>query len=128
MKIDSHEKSLKESKEVIAESIKRGLEKRQRTIGFHCSSAAIDLLEIFLHKHNLLDAGAYLKHNWFTSVQRAREKLPVFKNKEKILALLTKIEQNRSLLCYSKPRPVDTIKDAINAFNEVKALLEDENE
>jgi len=128
MKIDSHKKALKESEEVIAESIKLGLEKRQRTIGFHCSSAAIDLLEIFLHKRNLLDAGAYLKHNWFTSIHRAQEKLPQFENKEKILALLAKIEQNRSLLCYGKPRASETIKGAIIAFNKLKELLEVEDE
>ena len=57
MKIESHLENLKESIREIEIAVKEGLEKKQRTIGFHTSSAAIDILEIILHKHKLIDPG-----------------------------------------------------------------------
>ena len=50
MRIEAHEKRLDESIGVIKESIEIGLEQRQRNIGFNASAAAIDMLEILLHK------------------------------------------------------------------------------
>jgi len=46
MKIESHLENLEESIREIENAIKEGLEKKQRTLGFHTSSAAIDMLEI----------------------------------------------------------------------------------
>jgi len=63
MKIESHYKSLKESLELIEESVQKGILERQRTIGFHCSAAAVDMLEIFLHKSRLIEPGAIIKHD-----------------------------------------------------------------
>ena len=67
MKIESHLENLKESFREIEIAIKEGLEKKQRTIGFHTSSAAIDMLEIILHKNKLIDPGFVIKHEWLNS-------------------------------------------------------------
>ena len=67
MKIESHKENLKESLAVIEESIIKGLVERQRTIGFHVSAASIDLLEILLHKHNLIDPGFTIKKSFYVS-------------------------------------------------------------
>jgi len=50
MREDKHYERLKESLEVLDESITKGIMSRQRTIGFNCSAAAVDMLEIYLHK------------------------------------------------------------------------------
>ncbi len=124
MKIESHLRDLKESLEAIHDGIARGLENRQRTIGFNCSAAATDLLEIYLHQKELIDPGANIKHNWFSSVKTAAKRLPDFPSKPEILQLLNAIERKRNILCYGNPQSVDTIKEAINVFNELKTKLE----
>jgi len=62
MKIESHLENLKESINEIGESITKDLTKKQRTLGFHTSAAAMDILEIILHKNNLIDPGFIIKH------------------------------------------------------------------
>ena len=70
MKIESHLENLEESFREIENAVKEGLEKKQRTIGFHTSSAAIDMLEIILHKNNLIDPGFVIKHEWLNSKRK----------------------------------------------------------
>lgn len=56
MRIEDHKNNIRESIDVIEECIQKGtLTQRQRTIGFHCSAAGIDMLEVLLHKKNLID-------------------------------------------------------------------------
>src|SRR3989338_9925212 len=86
MKIESHLDNLEESIREIETAVKEGLEKKQRTIGFHTSSAAIDMLEIILHKNNLIDPGFVIKHEWLNSKRKTEEKLPFcFSKKDEIL-------------------------------------------
>ena len=48
MKIDQHEENIRESMEVLEECIQKGnISKRQKTIGFHCSTASIEMFEIY---------------------------------------------------------------------------------
>src|SRR3989344_1375885 len=109
MKIESHLQNLKESLEIIGECINKGLLERQRTIGFHTSAAAVDLLEMLLHKTNLIDPGFVVKHEWFKS-----------KNKKEIISLMFKIEEKRNTLCYGKPQKIELLQDVINNFNKLK--------
>ena len=126
MKIEDHLEKLKESLEVIRESIEQGINKRQRTLGFHISSAAIDMFEIFLHKNNLIDPGVIIKHDWFSSRKRAEEKIKFdFPKKEKIIELLNNIEKLRNLLCYGKPNQISNLKKLIECFNELKQIFID---
>lgn len=124
MKIESHLENLKESLTVIEESIIKGLKERQRTIGFHTSTASIDLLEILLHKNNLIDPGFIIKHEWLKSKNTIKEKFPFnFPKKEEILDLIYKIEEKRNILCYGKPQRIETIQEVLENFNTLKKLF-----
>jgi len=127
MKIEDHLRNIKESLEVIKESIQKGLQERQRNIGFNASVAATEMLEVYLHKNNLINPGTSLKHELFNSVRRAKEKLNFdFKNKEEIIKLLNKIETKRNLLCYGKPQLLAIIESVLSSFNKIKSLFEKE--
>lgn len=126
MKIEDHLKNIKESLDVIEESIQKGIQKRQRNIGFNASISATEMLEVFLHKNNLINPGATLKHEIFSSVRRAKEKLNFdFEHKEEIIKLLNNIETRRNLLCYGKPQNIETIESVITSFNKLKSLFEE---
>lgn len=121
MKIESHLKNLKESLEVIEESIEKGLVERQRNIGFNTSAASIDMLEILLHKKSLIDPGFIIKHEWLKSKNKMKEKFPFdFPKKKGIFGLISKIEEKRDSLCYGKPQKVEIIQEVINNFNKLK--------
>ncbi len=121
MKIEDHWKNLRESLEVLEESIEKGLIERQRTIGFNASAAAIDMLEIFLHQKSLIDPGFVVKHDWFNSKRKLEEKFPFdFPNKKEILELMFKIEEKRNILCYGKSQKVELIEKTILDFNQLK--------
>jgi hypothetical protein len=125
MKIEDHLRNIRESEEVIKESIQRGLQERQRNIGFNSSVAAVEMLEIYLHKNNLINPGFILKHEIFSSINKANKILNFnFENKEKIIFLLHNIESMRNILCYGKPRPIETIRKIIDDYNELKILFE----
>ena len=63
-----------ESIEVIEESIDKDIKERQRTIGFNASAAAIDMLEIMLHETGHISTGFVIKHEWFNSKNKIKEK------------------------------------------------------
>lgn len=126
MNIEKHIDRLKESIEVIDESITKDVVKRQRTIGFSISAASADMFEIFLHKSKLVDPGFIVKHEWFKSKNKTKEKFSFdFKDKERILELMNSIEARRDPLCYGTPKAEAFIKDTINTFNELKRIFED---
>ncbi len=121
MQIESHLKNLKESLEVIEESIEKGLVERQRNIGFNTSAACADMLEILLHKNSLIDPGFIIKHEWLKSKNKVKEKLPFdFPEKNDILDFIYKIEEKRDILCYGKPQQIETIQEVISNFNKLK--------
>ena len=126
MNIEKHLDRLKESIEVIDESITKDIVKRQRTIGFSISAASADMFEIFLHKSKLVDPGFIVKHEWLKSKNKTKEKFPFdFEDKGKILGLMNSIEASRDPLCYGTPKPEAFIKEAVNKFNELKGIFED---
>ena len=67
MNMEAHRRAIRESVETLRECVQRGIESRQRTIGFHCSVAAADMLELYLHSKNLIDPGRTIKHDFFSS-------------------------------------------------------------
>lgn len=124
MNTESHKKSLRESIDVIEESIRKGVSERQKTVGFHCSSGAIDMLEMLLHKENLVSPGFILKHDWLASERKIKEKLPFdFRNKRKIMNCMMFIEEKRNLLCYEKPQKEQAIRDVIEKFNDLRNIF-----
>jgi hypothetical protein len=125
MKIEDHIRNIRESLDVIKESIQRGIPERQRNIGFNVSVASVEMLEVYLHKLNLLNPSAMLKHDWFSSARKVNERLKFdFPDKEEIIEILIQIESKRNLLCYGKPQPVETIESVLNDFNKLASLLE----
>lgn len=127
MNLERHYERLKESLEVLDESISKDIVKRQRTIGFNCSAASADMFEIYLHENNLIDPGFVVKHEWLKSKNKMEEKFPFeFKQKESILKLMKNIEDKRNDLCYGSPKPEKTVKDVILNFNKLKQLFQKE--
>ena len=124
MKMESHRRSLKESLNVLDEAIKSGIAKRQKTIGFHCSSAACDLIEMMLHKKNLVSPGFKLQHEWFLSQKKIKEKLPFdFPMKKRIVSGMMFIEEKRNLFCYGRPQSASAIQALIEKFNEFRDIF-----
>ena len=121
MNIEAHLSRLKESIAVIEESIEKGLIERQRNIGFNTSAACIDMLEILLHKKDLIDPGFVIKHEWLKSKNAIKSKFPFeFHYKKEILSLIMNIEEKRNALCYGKPQKIELIKEVIVNFNKLK--------
>lgn len=126
MKIEDHLRNLKESLEIVDESIEKGLIQRQRNISFNVSVASSDMLEILLHKNHLIDAGFVIKHEWFASKNKIDGKFPFdFPHKKEILNLMNKIEERRNVLCYGKPQKSETIRELIDNFNKLKAIFKE---
>jgi|SRR3989344_6242038 len=126
MKIEDHLRNFKESSEVIRESVEKGIQERQRTIGFSVSAGAIDLLEAFLHKEQLLNPSSIIKHEWFSSARRANERINFdFPKKEKIINLIIQIEEKRNILCYGKPQPEEIIEEMIDSFHKLIKVIKE---
>lgn len=125
MKIDFHVARYRESLEGIEIAVDRGIASHQRSVGFHTSSAAVDLLSIYLFQEKLVSPGTQIQHTWFKSVQRAEEKLPFsFPNKAHIIALMTAIESHRDTFCYGTDQPVAEIRAVLDSFHELRELFE----
>ncbi|MBI2137533.1 hypothetical protein HYU12_03375 [Candidatus Woesearchaeota archaeon] len=121
MNIETHLRNLRESLEVIRESIEKGIVERQRTLGFNTSAAAADMLEAFLHGKNLIDTGFTIKHEWLKSKNKVNEKLPFeFPRKQEILGLIANIEEKRNALCYGKPQKEEVLQELLANFNALK--------
>ena len=124
MKIESHLENLKESIKEIEDAITEGLTKKQRTLGFHTSAAAIDILEIILHEKNLIDPGFVIKHEWFNSKRKISEKFSFdFPNKKEVIMLITNIENIRTKLCYGRRQDKKILEDLIKNFNKLKDIF-----
>ncbi len=124
MKIEHHLENLKESIREIEEAITKSLLSKQRTVGFHTSAGAIDMLEIMLHKNNLIDAGFIIKHEWLNSKNTIKEKFPFdFPRKTQIIEIIARIENLRNKLCYGKRQDEKTLERLILDFNKLKEIF-----
>jgi hypothetical protein len=125
MNIEGHRRAVRESLEEIKEAVQKGVMERQRTIGFHCSVAAADMLEMFLHEQNLIDPGTTIKHEFFASVRKAEERLPAeFPEKDVIIGLMVELESKRNALCYGRPQPKENIEQYLLTFNKLRRVFD----
>ena len=121
MKNEEHLRNIRESLAIIEESIEKGLLERQRNIGFNVSAASADMLELLLHKKNLVNIGFSVKHEWLNSSKKVKEKFSFeFEKKVEILDLMSKIESKRNILCYGKQQKIEVIQEVINNFNKLR--------
>ena len=124
MQIESHLENLRESIEEIEEAVQKGLAARQRSLGFHASAAAVDMVEIILHQRNLISPGAVVKHEWFKSQKKVAEKFSLdFPSKPEILALVMAIELVRNQLCYGKKQEEKVLEQVVHNFLTLKSLF-----
>lgn len=124
MNVQSHLENLKESVAEIEEAVQKGLIVKQRSLGFHASAAATDMLEIVLHERNLVDPGFVAKHEWLNSPKKIKEKFPFdFPRKSEILSLSAKIEAQRNKLCYGKRQGEEILVRLLADFNSLKDIF-----
>src|SRR3990167_7271567 len=114
--IEEHKRKIKEHLEEIEDAVNQGIEKKPITIGFHCSSCALELLELYLHILNKLPLEKIIKHDWFKRPKEEQKKEPLieralpieFDKKEKLYSIIYKIEEERNSLLYGKPKEEQT--------------------
>ena len=124
MKIEHHLENLKESVKEIEDAVQEGIVNKQRTLGFHTSSAAIDMLEIIFHKFNLIDPGFVIKHEWFSSKRKIEEKIPFdFPKKAEIIKHIIKIESARNTFCYGKRQDEKELEEVAKEFLKLKGIF-----
>ena len=126
----SHKKKIKEHLEEINDAISIGIELRPATIGFHASACTCELLELYLHKKELIDVGKIIKHDWFKRPKEGQKilplierKLPVnFDSKDEVYELIYTVEENRDNLIYGRStlRQIELI---LATFNNLKGIL-----
>ena len=82
------------------------------------------MLEIILHKNNLIDPGFVIKHEWLNSKKKIEEKLSFdFPKKKEIFNHIIKIESERNKLCYGKRQEEEKLEEIVNEFNKLKELF-----
>lgn len=129
--IKEHKSRIKEHLEVLQGAVNIGIEKRPVTVGFHTSSCAMEILEMYLHLVNLVSTGKKVNHIWFKRPQEGQKieplverKLPVsFEDKERVYELIYTIEDSRNDLVYSKPHKGE-VETVFAAFQKLKAIME----
>ena len=130
--IEEHKKRAREHLKEINDAIDEGIETKPVTIGFHTSQCAMELLEVYLHKKNLISTGKTIKHTWFERPKKGQKipplierKLPVhFEGKKEIFELIYNLQEVRDTLIYGKGTTAQ-IKQAIENFNRLKQILKD---
>src|SRR3989338_1824871 len=122
---ENHIRAIKEGLSAIEWAIDQGLEDKQITIGFYSSLIAVNLLELYMHEINIIKIDNMLKHEWFKSKNKIKEKLDFeFEEKEKILELMFKIEEKRNILCYGKRQRLEILNNILEHTYELKDLIE----
>ena len=133
MKEESHQQVLKEVLDEIGAALKdeKGLQAHQRRLAFSLSLGAVNLLELYFHKLNIIKGGTQINHIWFnrkkeTILDYLQNQLtsPIkeIENIDKILDLLIKLEEKRDDLAYGSPVKNEILQEKINLFFELKKL------
>jgi len=125
MKIEEHEKAYKEHLDSINRAIEEGIETSQRNVGYNVSQGSIELFAIYMHKLKLIQgSGDQFDHRVFKSKNLIAKKVPPdFASKNRILELMGIIEEERNALCYGARKPKTRIEKVINAFNELRRII-----
>ena len=133
MREEKHNEVLQEILDEIESSLKdkRGLVSHQRRLAFSLSLGAITLLEIYLHKLNIIKESSKINHIWFkrkkSTVLEYLEKqiispLKDIENIDEIIEIIMKIEEKRDDLAYGSPATEEILQEKINLFFRLKDL------
>ena len=134
MKEEKHLEILKEVLEEIETALKdpRGLLAHQRRLAFSLSLGSVTLLELYLHKLQVIKEGSMIHHEWFK-----RKKETVLENLQaqivapvgtlplldKIVTLAIKLEEKRDDLAYGSPAKEEVLQEKINLFFKLQELM-----
>lgn len=133
MKKEKHEEILKEVLDEIEAALKdaRGLSAHQRRLAFCLSLGSVNILELYLHKSDIMKEGSQINHLWF---KRSEEKILEYLQNQvtapinsvgnigNIVKIICKIEDKRDDLAYGAPASEKILQDKINLFFELKKM------
>ncbi len=133
--IEEHLKKIKEHLDAINRAIDVGIEKWPANIGFNASACAVQLLELYLHKLNLISPGKVVKHNWFKRPRAGQKIEPLvernlkidFALKNNIYGMIYNIEEQRESLIDGKAGK-EQAKQVLEIFLKLKSILLEELE
>ena len=134
MKEEKHKEVLKEVLDEIESALndKRGLLSHQRRLAFSLSLGAVNLIELYFHKLNIIKEGTQIDHTWFKrNEDKILEKLQnqitspidsVEKIKD-IVDITKQIEERRDDLAYGAPASDKILQEKINLFFKLKKVI-----
>lgn len=130
--IESHRRKIREHLNEIKDAIDEGIENKPITLGFHCSSCAVEMLELFLHLENKIPFGKVIKHNWFKKPKAEQKKGALadrkvganFPDKDEIYSLMYEVEALRDNLVYGTPDS-HKIEQILIPFLKLKKILQE---
>lgn len=124
--IEEHKRGIQELLEDINEKLRSDLiVERQKLIGFSASEISCDLLALLLHEKNLISPGFNVNHRFFVSEKAARERFGFdFPQKERLMPLLVKQEEYRTLLCYGREKKRESVEKAIENVNKIREIVQ----
>jgi len=111
----------------------KGIVSHQRRLAFSLSLGAVNLIENYLKKQNVLKSGAKINHLWLKKKKENVKKLisnqivcPIENLKEidEILDAAYKIEKERNEIAYGKLVSEKMLKEKINLFLNLKKVVE----
>lgn len=134
MKKEKHDEILTEVLDEIGTALKdkRGLLSHQRRLAFSLSLGAVNLLELYFHKLDIIKEGSKIDHRWFkrkedTILEHLQRQItsPInsIEGIDKIIKTIAKIEEKRDDIAYGAPTTEETLQEKINLFFELKAVV-----
>ena|SRR3989338_890830 len=133
MKEDKHYEIINEVLDEIESAAKdpRGLVAHQRRLALILSLGAVNILELYLHKQDIIKVGSKIDHRWFTRKKervmvelekRTTSALESIENIDEIVETVIAIEEKRNDLAYGSPVPEELLQQKINLFFELRRL------
>ena len=135
MRPEKHEEVLQEVTDEIEAALNdaRGPVSHQRRLAFSLSLGAVNLIELYLHKINIIKEGSKIDHRWFKKKEESvleqlqRQVVAPIDSFDKIkqaVVLARKIEEKRDDLAYGAPATELVLQEKINMFLELKKVLQ----
>lgn len=133
MKREKHEEILKEVLDEIETALKdkQGLLIHQRRLAFSISLGAVTLLEIYLHKLDVMKEGSKIDHTWFKKkkeriVEHLQKQITTQINSitdlDKIIDIMVDIENKRNDLAYGAAATEKILQEKINLFFKLREV------